>query len=288
MSVGRLSHSSLVAYAECGERWRLERLHGVPSESWFATVAGSAVHTITEYMDLDDLGLHDGPIPSFREIFDREIELAENRGVLLRVSGSVRKEPSMAGGPNKRDYDWWLQFGPVMLNSWREFRDESDWVIAMMPDGAPGIEVALDCDVAGRPFKGFIDRVFLTPDGQVVIVDLKTGALPTGSLQLSTYAVGLERKYGLRAEWGSYWSGQTGQLSYLKDLTRLNEPMIDHLYLMAWRGIDAGVFLPALTSNCKTCGVRDYCRYWDGKKASSLPLWDPAFYAEANIAEILG
>jgi hypothetical protein len=282
MTVGRLSHSSLTTYAECGERWRLERLHGVPSESWYATVAGTAVHTITEYVDRADLGLFSGEIPTFQEVFDREIELAERKGVLLRVSGAKRVKASIDGGPNKKDYDWWLQFGPVMVQNWIDFRAESNWVIAMMPDGSPGIEVDLDCPVAERPFKGFIDRVFLTPDGSVVLVDLKTGGLPTGSLQLSTYAVALERKWGLRAEWGSYWSASTGNLSYMKDLTRMDESMVDHLYEMAWRGIESGVFLPQLSNNCMSCGVRSHCRYWGGPESESLPLWEPGFYVRSN------
>lgn len=283
MGVQRLSHSSLNTYAECGERWRLERIHDVPRKSWFATVAGSAVHTITEYMDLDDLFLHSGPIPTFKDVLDEEIERARLKGETLRVSGPKRNEASMAGGPNKKDYDWWLQFGPVMLNNWRTWRDESDWTIAMMPDGKPGIEVALDCEVAGKPFRGFIDRVFRTPSGQLVIVDLKTGTLPLGTLQLSTYAVGLERQYGLSAEWGAYWSGQTGELSYMKDLTGMSQPLIDHLYEMAWRGIDAGVFLPSLSSNCRACGVNEHCRYWGGDKAETLPLWDPEFYLSIRV-----
>lgn len=282
MTVGRLSHSSLTTYAECGERWRLERLHGVPSESWFATVAGTAVHYITEQMDYESLGIESNGVPSFKEVFDHEIELAEAKGVLLRISGAKRVKASIDGGPNKKDYDWWLQFGPVMVQNWADFRQESDWVIAMMPDGTPGVEVDLDCPIAERPYKGFIDRVFLTPDGSVVLVDLKTGGLPTGQLQLSTYGVALERKWGLRAGWGCYWSGSTGKLSYLKDLSRMDGQIVDHLYEMAWRGIEGGVFLPQLSNNCMSCGVRSHCRYWGGEQSQSLPLFDPEFYVRST------
>lgn len=279
-----MSHSSLNTYAECGEKWRLERIYGVPSESWYATVAGTAVHEITEHYDRLKLGLVTEDAPSFQQVFDREIAESEEKGVGLRVSGKKRVKASLDGGPNKKDYDWWLEFGPVMIDMWAEWRDESDWEIATMPDGSPGIEVDLSVDVAGRPFKGFIDRVFLTPNGQVVIVDLKTGALPPGQSQLTTYGVGLWRQHGLRAEWGAYWSGTSGQLSRMKDLTVLPDGFIDHQYEMAWRGIEAGVYLPNVTSMCVTCGVRRACRAFSGAMADRVEPFEPAFYAPADTS----
>lgn len=274
----RLSHSSLSTYTECGERWRLERLYKVPSESWYATVAGTAVHEITELIDLQEIGLHDGPIPEFKEVLDREIAAAEEEGTLLRVSGKKLLKPSLAGGPNKKDYNWWLEFGPQMIEGWINWKAEMDWTLATMPDGTPGIEIDLEQEMAGRPFKGFIDRLYITGMGDLVIVDLKSGNLPSNNLQLGTYRVGLMRQHGLVADWGAYWMGTTGQLTQLKDLTRYSEGYIDHLYEMAWRGIGTGVFLPSLSSGCVTCGVRKFCRPFGGEESHRVEPFEVAFY----------
>lgn len=274
----RLSHSSLSTYTECGERWRLERLYNVPSESWLATVAGTAVHEVTELMDLVEIGASDDAIPTFKEVFDREIAYAEAKGTKLRVSGKKLTKASMAGGPAKKDYAWWLEFGPQMVEGWADWKAEMDWTLATMPDGSPGIEIDLAQPMAGRPFKGFIDRLYITGMGELVIIDLKSGNLPSNDLQLGEYRVGLYRQHGLLADWGAYWMGTTGRLTSLKDLTRYTEGYVDHLYEMAWRGIEAGVFLPNLSSSCVTCGVRDFCRPFGGVQSYRIQPFEPAFY----------
>lgn len=276
----RLSHSSLQTYTGCGERWRLEKMFQVPSKSWYSTVAGSAVHEITEHLDLQQIGLYDGRIPSFQEVFDREIATAEEKGQLLRVSGKKLLKAGMGGGPNKKDYAWWLEFGPQMIEAWTDWKAEMDWSLAVMPDGSPGIEIDLSAPMAGRPFKGFIDRLYITGLGELVIVDLKSGNKPDNDLQLGEYRVGLYRQHGLLADWGAYWMGTTGQLTQLKDLTKYTEGFIDHLYEMAWRGIEAGVFLPSLGSQCVSlCGVSDYCGAFGGTQSHRVPPFEIAFYA---------
>lgn len=267
----RLSYSSLNSYAECGERWRLERGYGVNKSTWFATVAGSAIHEITEKIDLTEIGAYSGPIPTFKAELDRRLEIEKRKGLEVKPSGRKLKEIGPAGGPNKRDYEWWLVYGPKYVENWQEWKAESEWHLAVMPDGSAGIEVTIRQQMAGRDHLGFIDRVYITPDGEVVVVDLKTGNVPVSTLQLGAYRVGLQREHGLYADWGTYWMAGDGQLAGLKDLTRYTPEYIDAQYEMAWRGIEAGVFLPNVTSMCSGCGVRDYCRAVGGVKADTIP-----------------
>lgn len=268
----RLSYSSRSAYAECGERWRLERLHKVPSESWYATVAGTAVHEITELIDRQEIGAYKGAIPEFKEIFDREIQKAEDEGILLRVSGSKRVKLCIDGGPNKRDYDWWLKYGPEMIENWSTWKAEAGWTLATLPDGTPGIEVPLYSQMAGKDFLGYIDRLYVYPNGDLVIIDLKSGNVPASTSQLGDYKVALQRTYGLTAEWGAYWMGTTGTLHSLTYLGEYTEELVEHQYAMTWAGIEAGVFLPNITSMCRSCGVRAYCRAKGGELSKQIPL----------------
>jgi hypothetical protein len=284
----RLSYSSLNSYAECGERWRLERGHKLNKSTWFATIAGSAVHAITEAIDLDELGLYqegysarededlykiyNGEIPTFKQEFDRLLDIEEENGVKVKPSGKVAKSITLNGGPNKKDYDWWLTRGPEMIEAWMEWKVESGYTIATMPDGTPGVEVVLDVPFADEKQLGFIDRVMFDSDGELVIIDLKMGDLPKSKLQLGNYKVALERKYGIRAKFGAYWMGKDGQLTPLTDLSVYTAPYLDSLYGQVWKGIRAGVFLPNVTSMCNGCGVKDYCRAVGGNKAITIPL----------------
>ncbi|MCX2949952.1 PD-(D/E)XK nuclease family protein [Lentzea sp. NEAU-D7] len=270
----RLSYSSLSSYSECGERWRLERGHKLNGSTWYATVAGSAVHTITEAHDLNEVGRRVGEIPSFKETFDSLLAKERKNGVEVKPSGKKLKNIGPTGGPNKKDYEWWLVYGPIYVEKWLAWKAASDWKIAILPDGSVGIEVMVNEDIADESFLGYIDRVYITPDGQVVIVDLKTGAVPLSSVQLGSYRVALWRKYGIDAEWGAYWMASDGELTGLKDLTVYSDEYIDAQYAMAWTGIRNGVFLPNVTSLCRGCGVRDYCRAVGGRRSNELPVRD--------------
>ena len=254
----RLSYSSLSTYSECGEKWRLERGFGLKTATWYATVAGSAIHNITEKMDLAEIGKYDGPIPLFEDEFCRLLDIEKQNGVEVKPSGRKLKAIGKAGGPNKKDDEWWLIYGPEYVHNWTAWKDSMGWQLAILPDGTPGVEVAISVPVADRDFKGYIDRVYIS-QGELIVVDLKTGAIPTSELQLGTYRVGLYREHGLWADYGTYWMASDGDVAGMRDLTRFTEEWIDQQYAMAWRGIEAGVFLPNVTSMCVGCGVRDYC-----------------------------
>lgn len=284
----RLSYSSLSSYAECGERWRLERGYKLSSSTWFATIAGSAVHNITEANDLVRLGkfeagyarfadddlytIYDGRVPAFKEEFDRLLDMEEEKGIRVKPSGKIAKSITLNGGPNKKDYGWWLNRGPEIVAAWDEWVSECGYTLAIMPDGSPGIEVVINVSIGGEDQLGFIDRVYLDREGDVIIIDLKTGETPKSKLQLGTYKVGLERKYGLVATQGAYWMGKDGQLTPLADLTIYTAPYLDSLFAQAWAGIRAGVFLPNVTNMCNGCGVRDYCRAVGGNSAITIPI----------------
>lgn len=263
---GRLSFSSLSTYVECGERWRLERLYGVESTTWFATVGGSAVHTITEAIDRGD------DVPAFADLFDVMLSEARDiKGLKVKPSGKVLKANGPNGGPNKKDYDWWLEFGPKMVDSWISWTKRTDLELAYLPDGTPAIEVPLEADVAGEPFRGYIDRVYRRPDGEYVIVDLKTGA-ETGLLQLGSYRVALKRQYGIEANLGGYWSALKGELGWIYDLSVFSESYVDAQYEMAWRGIRAGVFLASPGNFCNACDGKPFCRAGGGQDIAIYPI----------------
>jgi hypothetical protein len=268
----RLSYSQLSTYAECGEKWRLEKGYKLGEGTWFATIAGSAIHEITELIDLQAIGKFDGEIPTFKEVFDRLLAEEDEKGVEVKPSGRVLKSIGKTGGPNKKDYDWWLHYGPECVENWITWTAENDYRLAVMPDGKPGIEIGFSIEVGGEKVVGFIDRIYLTPENRILILDLKSGQVPKSKIQLGVYKLGLMRQYGLEAELGTYWMAGDGELTSITDLTMYSASFIDSLFEQAWRGIRAGIFLPNVSAMCNGCGVKRYCRAVGGELALSVPI----------------
>lgn len=147
-----------------------------------------------------------------------------------------------------------------------------DYRLAVLPDGKPGIEIPFTVEIDGEKVVGFIDRIYLTPENKILILDLKTGQVPKSKIQLGVYKVGLMKVYGLEAELGAYWMAGDGELTPLTDLTMYSESFISSLFEQAWRGIRANVFLPNVTAMCNGCGVKRYCRAMGGELALSVPI----------------
>lgn len=285
-----LSYSSLNSYIECGERWRLEKGRGKTSGSWYATVAGKVIHAATEAYDRGETSIPDF---DFLMNFPEAVKEEEARGVVLRASQKKgMASTTWAGGPLGKDFDWWMQYGPQIVNLYPAWRDEHpEWEIAKVVDKKtgeeiPAIELELWINFGSEPSMGFIDRVFRHADtGEYLIVDIKTGRLPVSDLQLADYGVGLEENYGIKATWGAFWhpwqprkvAGQeqkplTSGLTDAVDLTAYSRAFLESRYEMARDGIMAGVFLPNVSMMCKGCGVRKFCRAKAGTHSATVPV----------------
>lgn len=211
----RLSYSQVSKYSECGNRYRLEYGRGIKGGSWFATVAGKVLHEITEIRDMNRLiaeGLVEGEVqevPEFEPMFRAAVAEEQAKGVELKPSGKEQETVSLYGGPNKKDLDWWLIFGPLFLELYERWRDGSEWQIAFVEvDGVqvPAIELEFKLTIGEEAVVGYVDRVFWDPAiNEYIIVDLKTGALPVGKLQLGDYRVGLLEQYGIDCPYGVYF-----------------------------------------------------------------------------------
>lgn len=180
--------------------------------------------------------------------------------------------------PRGEDELWWLENGPPMVQRWIDWRKRSDWKIWHTPDGVPGIELALEADFDGTPFKVIIDRVFITPAGTIVIVDLKSGARkPESDLQLAFCAATIQLVYGVDAHHGAYWDARSGELTPVANLQHLSPPLLKYWVGQFAQARDKGIFLPNISNRCKACGVRSYCAAVGGNKADKDPDFKIAY-----------
>lgn len=304
---------------------RLERFYKVPASTWFATVAGSAIHEITEEIDravLTGLDIETAAefAPSFQAKFDELLEEerawprywsepedgsepqwlglgeAPTKPREIKPSGKLAKTGiTEYGGPNKKDYNWWLHFGPIYVRRYINWRKATGYEIAIMPDGRPGIELEFVMEMEGQKVRGFIDRVFYDPNTDTyIVVDLKTGKEPSGSLQLMTYFLAVLQVYGVRAQWALFWTPSPpprprskeeepveigserdwGKSSDPVDTDGWNVERLEQMYPMVIRSLRQGVFMPTVTSMCVGCTVRDYCFAVKGEKANLVPTRD--------------
>jgi hypothetical protein len=183
----------------------------------------------------------------------------------LRQSSRTTK-----ANPDGENATWWYANGKKFLDNWITWRDNSNWKIWTTPDGKPGIEITMEVEIGGISFKGAVDRIFVTPDGELVILDLKTGQrTPQTDLQLQVYACLLERVYNVRPSWGCYWMARTGTTSNPVNLDKFTLKKLDEMVALFQKAREHDIYLPNF-DGCKMCSLTDYCYWVNGEK--HLPL----------------
>jgi putative RecB family exonuclease len=166
--------------------------------------------------------------------------------------------------------------GPVYVANWITWRSQAfhdGWQWFLLPNGEPAIEVPVEIDFDNVLVKGYIDRVMVNPNGEVVVVDLKSGSrVPASTLQLGTYALGVKRKFDVTATLGSYWMARTGQLTEPASLLHYTPEIVGGWYGSAKKAIEAEVFIPHVGPFCGSCAVSPYCTAVGGDPAPLTKL----------------
>lgn len=273
-----LSYSQLNSFVSCGERYRLERIHRVPSRPSWAQVGGSAIHAVTEARDLTSLGASAYNLTmEFSAAFEAEIaETVERTG--------FPTEEWYAGGraskqwPNKEDRLWWEHHGPIACNTWDAWRETTPWDIWWVDDDRPAVELEVVARFGDETVKMVIDRVFVDRrTGEAIIVDIKSGQEPKSSLQLGVYAEGMQQTLGMRPSYGAYWMSRTGSTSTPEVLDRYTTEYLTHSFTSLRKAQRAGIFLPNVGPLCGSCGVREFCVAQGGSKVHEVPApWETA------------
>lgn len=264
-----VSYSSYSQFLQCGWKYYLERTLKLPTVPAWWNIGGHAVHAATEVYDHGSKATADDLFAvGFEEEYDK-----------VRNVSDVPEEEWLAGGrvstkyPNKQDKQWWLEQGPVMVQAWIDWRARSGWQLWEACSGQLAIEMAMNIDLGGLPVKMYVDRVMITPDGQLVVVDIKTGVFePESDLQLGFYACGLERVFGMRPQLGGYWMARKGDIGQVHNLDHLTPELLG-TWVSTWdRARKAGIFMPHPTRLCRACGVREYCAAVGGAKSGSVDV----------------
>jgi putative RecB family exonuclease len=154
-----LSPSKVTSFRDCALAFRFNAIEHLPDEPTIWTVKGTLVHQVLE------------------RLFWRH-----DRG--RRTPDAAEGELSVAWEELQSDPDFLaLDLSPAEAE---ELRDESRTLVANYfrledPDEITpvGIELTLEARVGDMRLRGIIDRLDLTPDGDLVVVDYKTGRAPS-------------------------------------------------------------------------------------------------------------
>jgi hypothetical protein len=239
-----ISYSSLGTYLECGWKYNLTKIEGVPEKHavWFT--GGSAVHRATEMWDLN---------PNAAEFIWNDAWYKQ-----------VKEDEELHGDMNSWDYikredmSWWYGEGLWMLDRWIEFRSNG-WGIYK-----DYIEKQYEVPLVDTVVKMAIDRVMTDYDGNIVLLDIKTGASSQRHpLQLATYAWALRKMDGLEVDKAGFWDARTGHVTTW-NLEHLATEQIETIYSEFDRSRKAEIYLPNL-NNCGRCGVLSYCKFMNGQ-----------------------
>lgn len=281
-----LSFSALTSYIRCGKAYELRKLAGVPEHPSWWSIGGSCVHQVTEEYDRLDLELTSaGQIVTMNvtsETIRTLDELVDDR----RQKSPEPPEEWFAGGrhPDKQRYEYWKEQAPQMVQRWIDWRSEHNWKIAEF-GGVPAIEFEVKSPIPGLdvPFIGFIDRVMVLPSGDLVVLDLKTGARQVPEVQLGVYANALEAQGLPRPMYGVYWNARTGKHTPPTPLDKYSSDYVAQHFQQFYTAAKGGTFLPNVyADNCRTCTVQRACYAFGGDLSVQYDPLDPNYVGKAQ------
>jgi hypothetical protein len=267
-----VSHSAMNTWLNCGWQYYLSRIVNVEEQPSYWLVGGKAVHEATEIYDLESETTMFDSTAVFNMRWNANFADSDN-GKEFRAGGRASK-----AYPNKEDAQWWLDNGPKMVDFWVQFREDSGWKLYELPTGKVSVETELNFEIQGVEVKGFLDRLMVSPEGELVVVDIKTSSKPPATnTQLGIYAILVEKILGVRPTKGAYFLARTGELTPPVSLDMYTENRFGSWLNKFKLAVENDIFIPAPGFMCGTCSVNTACYAVNGK--------DSHLYPEITIGE---
>lgn len=260
--------------------------------SW-ASVGGKAAHLLIQVWDengcpeWDEGGWKDHADTAFHDCIVDEVARSGVDPALWRISGAATK-----AWPDKETRDWWSYHLPEFGAKYAAWREANAHLEIWQPDGAsPAIELDACAQLGGAEVKAYIDRVFIdrSRGDQLVVWDAKFGRMPPeNATQLAIYAALVEILFGVRAAFGLFYRGRTGEdWKIFKDkpalmpLNHLPTQVIARQIQAADTLMSAGVYPAKPGKQCDWCDVRNACFFNQGRDAVKYDPEHPLYGKEA-------
>lgn len=282
-----LSHSAIERYAGCGVALLLSDatragVLAAQRPSW-SRVGGQAFHLAIESIERAVLAnggsISDTAVTEefWQESLGSAIEAAKAQ---VGDSPYVDDATWHIANSGREGYDWWRVEGLEMVRRYVAFHDNT-WrathTLLQLPTGPNGgapyepvleFEYQVPAGTTAISDHGFIDAAWVDlSDPKVAKLDIhdyKAGkSKPDSNDQLHGYASALRRllpaNFALPVR-GTYWLARQGV--YTPPVTldvATSTARVDYAFKMTKRGVDAGVFVPRVSSFCVSCSAVDLC-----------------------------
>lgn len=218
-------------------------------------VQGIAVHEAMEHYQTEDIT---------REQAHSVYEAAYGREAGRLAETTPDFNSWFASGPYRggKDLERRFHIGHEQLDRLIDFVDSIPEKVWVTPDGTPAVELEFNVELGGVPVKGFIDMVVETPEGDLIVRDIKTGNQPGDHFQLSAYAAALRKQYGVTARRGDYLMGKTGKVAGGYDITVEDMNLVEDSFAEVNAAVLAGEFSADPTvDKCRFCDVAAGCEF---------------------------
>ncbi len=235
-----VSPSGGESFAECGLKWFLERSGGTDGNST-AQVLGSAIHAFAALMESDDSLTEEDLVEKLRNAWN----------LIDPNTGWVRATQ--------------LTKALEMIRKFVAYHTKSRNTVV-------GVEAKFVIDVGRARIRGSVDRLELTTDGNLYVVDFKTGSvIPSKAdaltnMQMQAYQLAILE--GAFTQVHSSHISAGAELVYLgsktKEASSRTQPPIDKDEVKTQfeeiaDGMASNAFLATINGNCNRCAVRSSC-----------------------------
>jgi putative RecB family exonuclease len=266
--VGSLSPSRASDFKTCPLLYRFRSIDRLPEAPTRAATRGTVVHSVLEH--LYDLPAVDRTVeaaqadvgPSWQQLLDDTPELSE----------------LFAEDSDGAELAEWLDSARDLVANYFKLEDPSRLEPASREEL---VEVVLD----GLRLRGYVDRIDVSPAGEIRVVDYKTGSIPREAFeakalfQMKFYALVLWRTRGVvPKQLRLIYLSDTDTLSYQADADELAR--FERTVQAIWKAIAkaslTGDFRPNPSRLCGWCSHQQFCPAKGGTP--------PPFPADALVA----
>lgn len=237
-----VSPSSAEGFTECGLKWFLERSGGTDGDST-AQVLGSAIHAFAALMEEQ---------PSLTQD-DLVAKLRESWRLIDPNSGWVSAAQ--------------LRRAVVMIEKFVKYHTASLQERAII-----GVEAEFKVTVGRAQIRGSVDRLEVNSDGQLFIVDFKTGKqtitkdevdtnLQMQAYQLAVIEGGFTELHPSRSSAGAelVYLGTDAKSASLRRQQPVDADAIRGVISEIADGMSGGSFFATINQRCGQCGLRNAC-----------------------------
>lgn len=294
-----LSPSRAADFKTCPLLYRLRTIDRLPQRPSAAAARGTLVHAVLERLyDLpaarrtadEAKALVPGEWAKLLEaepdLLDIVAELRDDTGSAAAAADGDPRQVADPGADPEPDADVirrWLTSAAVLLDSYFALEDPT----RIQPVGR---ELVVEFDLGDGPvLRGIIDRLDETVDGDLRVVDYKTGVTPREAFeakalfQMKFYALVLYRTRGVvPRQLRLLYLGDKDMLSYSPDAEELDrfERTVRAIWAAIQASIDRRDFRASPSRLCAWCDYQALCPAWGGTPppypVAAAPEDDPA------------